>query len=138
VPQQYGFTPNPANPGGFSSNFPPQQGQQQPPPQQGQGPNWGTPNQPPPQQGSQGGQPGWFGNGNGNGGQQPTKAKTCPKNYACPDNLVCVQDPHDALAASRGPTFKCVEGGADAVCAGFQNKQCQNGDVCIADPRIEW
>lgn len=32
----------------------------------------------------------------------------------------------------------CVEGGADATCAGFKNIQCPNAGVCVADPRIEW
>lgn len=49
-----------------------------------------------------------------------------------------MQDLQDPLAASRGPTFKCVDGSPGGTCAGFNNIQCQNGGLCVPDPRMEW
>ncbi|TID26536.1 Superoxide-generating NADPH oxidase heavy chain subunit A [Venturia nashicola] len=123
-------TPQSPNPGFLPTTFPPlTQPVPVQPQQPQQGPNWGTPQQQQPPQQPQS-QPGV-------GGQLGKPPDKCPTDYECPDKLVCIADPRDTLVTTRGPSFMCVEGGADATCAGFQNKQCANGDICVADPRME-
>ncbi|KAE9978919.1 hypothetical protein BLS_000194 [Venturia inaequalis] len=120
---------------------PPQQSPPQQPPPQQPPPQQPPPQQPPPQQPPlqqpppqqpQPQQP-----QSGVGGQPNKPLAKCPDNLGCPDNLVCIADPRDELTASRGTSFMCVEGGAEATCAGFKNIQCPNGGICVADPRIE-
>lgn len=83
--------------------------------------------------------PPWLQNGpNTRPGQaKPNKGiARCPASFACPGNMACVADPHDTLASIRGPSFKCVEGYSQ--CGGFQNLQCQGGQLCVPDPRVQW
>lgn len=90
-----------------------------------------------PQSQQQGEKP-WWQNGQGSrpgqiGARPPAGPARCPANFSCPQSTVCVVE---ALTSARGASYKCVN--ETQQCGGFQNLQCQGGQLCVPDPRIQW
>jgi len=57
---------------------------------------------------------------------------SCPRGLGCPEGWVCVQDPYNAV----GVVYRCVD--ASRICGGWRRDPCNEGEVCLKDPRVKW